>query len=152
MSSLNYSWQTSDYHFSDRDLTRSSWQTTETSPHQILKSLDGHGRLVPVFSTTSIPDSPWRLLNTLKMQDSPRHHQDSGSSRLSGRRQDRFFQILKTSSGQWFIDSLQLALDRLVVWCNDWQMQIAINKCSMLWVGTMPITPSLNINGFFFLK
>ena len=83
------------------------------------------------------------------MQDSPRHHQDSGSSRLSGRRQDRFFQILKTSSGQWFIDSLQLALDRLVARCNDWQMQIAINKCSMLCVGTMPITPSLNINGFF---
>ena len=50
------------------------------------------------------------------------------------------------------IDSLQLALDHLVAWCNVWQIQIAINKCSMLCVGTTPITPSLNINGFFFLK
>jgi len=45
------------------------------------------------------------------------------------------------------IDRLQLALDRLVARCNDWQMQIAVNKCSVLCVGTMPITPSLNING-----
>jgi len=36
----------------------------------------------------------------------------------------------------------QLALDRLIAWCNDWQMQIAVNKCSMLCVGPMPITPT----------
>ena len=44
------------------------------------------------------------------------------------------------------IDNLQLALDRLVTWCNDWQMQIAVNKCSMLCIGPIPTTPNLNIN------
>ena len=46
------------------------------------------------------------------------------------------------------IDNLQLALDRLVTWCNDWQMKIAVNKCSMLCIGPIPTctTPNLNIN------
>jgi len=33
------------------------------------------------------------------------------------------------------VDCFQSALDRITAWCNDWQLQIAVNKCSILCFG-----------------
>ena len=45
------------------------------------------------------------------------------------------------------VDCLQSAVDRITAWCNDWQLQIAVNKCSILCFGPTPASFDLQING-----
>jgi len=44
-------------------------------------------------------------------------------------------------------DCFQLALDRIAAWCSDWQLQIAIKKCCLLCIGSIPTGIDLYIKG-----
>jgi len=48
---------------------------------------------------------------------------------------------------QEYVDSFQFALDRITAWCNDWQLQIAVNKCSILNIGPTTAIVDLQIHG-----
>jgi len=45
------------------------------------------------------------------------------------------------------IDSFQIALDHITAWCNDWQLQIAVNKCRILNIGPTTANIDLQIHG-----
>ena len=45
------------------------------------------------------------------------------------------------------VDCFQSALDRITAWCNDWQLQIAVNKCSIRCLGPTSASSDLQIDG-----
>jgi len=45
------------------------------------------------------------------------------------------------------VNCFQSALDRITAWCNDWQLQIAVNKCSILCFGPISASVDLHIDG-----
>ena len=45
------------------------------------------------------------------------------------------------------VDCFQFALDRITAWCNDWQLQIAVKKCSILNIGPTTFSTDFQIDG-----
>ena len=45
------------------------------------------------------------------------------------------------------VNSFQFALDHITAWCNDWQLQTAVNKCSILNIGRTTTSDDLQIDG-----
>jgi len=45
------------------------------------------------------------------------------------------------------VDCFQFALDRITAWCNDWQLQITVKKCSILNIGPTTLSINFQIDG-----
>ena len=52
----------------------------------------------------------------------------------------------KTENNDVDVTQLQLAMDALISWANEWQLSVSVNKCCVLNIGKAAHNTCLSIN------